>query len=489
VRCLERSAVVFDSVVTEYAAIDASNIAQVHPLGSLLRSPEFCKDPNDDFTSSLDHDILTKLKAGSAQVSAGRAEAAVRTLTELIENPRLEGTDALAEAYRLRARAKQFLAQPAEALDDLASSMREAKDPLTRGRTVVAWLVELTDQERWESARDARRLVEGHVTDAMPLGLRADAANARAIALTQQQPPQFEEGVSLYERTIELRSRLGDPVRVARGRLGLATLLMKSEDKAEQERALNLFREVADTYEEHLGRTHPRRALVLYDLGILYADTRLDLASAEPFLQEAYEIEAKSLPSQSTTTARTRIKLADVLFGLGRLEEAIPHAEGGWQQVRTLPPTNSDHIAARRLLANITTANEDYEGALEHNTALIALSPEDPFLQQNLASIQIKLGNPKAAAKALARTRELIGDVGLDEETAALFELFLRTLDAELLVVEGQTAEAIALVDELLADLARPGQHEGRPDLTAQATKLQGVLSGLHSRLVPDSSN
>lgn len=151
-----------------------------------------------------------------------------------------------------------------------------------------------------------------------------------------------------------------------------------------------------------------------------------------------------------------------------------------------LPPTSTDHIAARRLLANITTATEDYEAALVHNTALVALSPDDPFLQQNLASIQLKLNNPRAAAKALARTRELIADVGLDDETAALFELFLRTLDAELLVLEGKTAEAIALVDELLADLARPDQHAERPDLTLQATKLQGVLDGLRDRLDPD---
>ncbi len=485
--CLERSVVVFDSVITEYAAIDASNIAQVQPLVTLLRSPEFCMDPGDeDIGSGLDHDILAKLEAGGAQVLAHRAEAATQTLTELIEDPRLQGTDALAEAYRLRARARRLMADPAASLDDLVSSMREGKDSLTRARGVIAWLVELTHQERWESARDARRLVEGHITEAMPLPLRTDATVARAEAFARQRPQEFDQAVLLYERAIELRLRLHEPVGVATARLGLAGVLMTSAKKPDQERARNLLNTVAETYEEHLGRTHPRRATVLYDLGVLHADSRLDLAAAEPFLQEAYEIESKSLPTTSPSTARTRIKLADVLYNLGRIDEAIPHANAGWEYARTLPATNSDHIAARRLLANLWVANDNHEAALEHFIALIAVSPEDPFLQQNLASTQIKLNHPKEAAKALAQTRELIADFGLDDETAALFELFLQTLDAELLSVEGKTAEAIALVDKLLADLARPGQHEGRPDLAAQATKLQGVLSGLRSRLVSD---
>ncbi|MGH1344404.1 MAG: protein kinase domain-containing protein [Nannocystales bacterium] len=483
--CLERSVVVFDSVVTEYAAIDASNIAQVQPLVTLLRSPEFCIEPgDDDIASGLDHDILAKLEAGGAQVLAHRAEAATQTLTELIEDPRLQGTDALAEAYRLRARARRLMAEPSAALDDLVSSIREGNDSLTRARGVIAWLVELTHQERWESARDARRLVEGHVSEAMPLQLRADATVARAEAFARQRPQEFDEAVVLYERAIELRLGLHEPVGVASARLGLAGVLMTSAKKPEQERARNLLNAVAETYEEHLGRTHPRRAAVLYDLGVLHADSRLDLAAGEPFLQEAAEIQTEGLPARSPSTARTRIKLADVLFNLGKVDEAVPHANAGWEYARTLPATNSDHIAARRLLANITTAAEDYDAALEHNTALLAINPEDPMLHQNRASIQIKLNHPKEAAKALAQTRKLIADFDLDDETAALFELFLQTLDAELLSIEGKTAEAIALVDDLLADLARPGPHQERPELAVRATKLQGVLDDLRRRLV-----
>ncbi|MBV1858754.1 MAG: serine/threonine protein kinase, partial [Nannocystaceae bacterium] len=91
--CLERAQTVLAAVLSEYQGVDVSNVGTVHPLSTLLESPNSCAESTDmSMFAELGADQLAILARAKAQLVATRSDAALATLNGLADDPQLEGT-------------------------------------------------------------------------------------------------------------------------------------------------------------------------------------------------------------------------------------------------------------------------------------------------------------------------------------------------------------------------------------------------------------
>ena len=479
VQCLGNARIRLDVVLSEYETVTDANVAQVHELSTLLGTPDACGQTDvQPVSESIDVHLLQRIVRARAEVTAARPAVAIETLTHLIEEPSLENTDALAELYALRGRAHAKLARPAEALQDLARSVHEASEPHRRARSLVAWVAELIEQERWESASDGMRLVEMHVPDTGPASLRADAYDLKGrIALAGG---DVERATVLHEDALRLRTVSGNAQQAAGTKLLLANALTAGSGEASVARGEALYTELLDFYAGTLGKQHPQYATVLFDLGVEAAEKH-EYKEALALLERAQAIQRRTLPLDSPARARTALKLAEVLIRLDRLHEARKSADAAWARLRALPATHSDHKAARVALANLTLSSGDYVASLDHHDALVKIQPDDPLIHQNIAYLSVQLGDATRARLAVTRARRYIAQSELDSDTQALLELYLRTLDARIAALDGGRSDFVVALNAVSADLRALLIPEDRPDLIQQRDALEEELAALRS--------
>lgn len=468
--CLARAETVLGAVLAEYQQVQPSNVGAVHPLSTLLESPAACSDSAQGaFSAELDSGQLAALTKARAQLVATRTDAALTTLNALAADPELENTDAMAEVFRLRGNAHAIRANNDAALRDLARSLREASSPVVRARSLVAWIRLLVELEREESAADALRLLEPSVFEDSPPSLRADLLELRAaLRISPDQP-----AVSLLEEALRLRLAAGDDYRAARTRMAIANTLSAADEPEIVARGEQLLREVMLERKQTLGAGHPTYALSLLNLAVYLSDVRHEWAGAEKLLSQADEILGHSLETDARARAQTRLKLGEMLVRLGRLDEAETMLDSAWARLRSLPPTHTDHIAGRTLLATFTLSRGDHAASLRHHRALEKLAPDDVFVQLNIANLSSLLGKAADATLAVARARALATvSEDLDPPTKALLELFFLTIDAQIADLEGHPRESQRIHKQVEAAAAAYEVPEGRHDLAAQLQVL-----------------
>ncbi len=482
IRCLRRAETALEAVVDQYESVDATSVADIHPLATLLESPRACaQDPRTAFGGELGEDSLGVVARAAAELATNRAEDARRRLDLLIERESPRDTDLLAEAYRLRARANALVGNEDAALDDVARSIREASGGDTRARSLATWARLLLQAERVASALDALRLLEAHLTDhEAASGLRADLLELRGRATTG------DAAVQNLRQALALREEAGDEAKRRTTRMALANALSEGTEPAELKESETLFKEELAQRRAELGDDHPMTAVALFNLGVFLADTHQQWERGEALLKEAEAIESRTLDIDAPGRARTRLKLGELAVRLGRLEEAQALVDSAWSRLRSLPSTHSDHVAARTLLADVASAREDYPGSLEHHRALAELNPRDVFVRQNIAYASTQLDDAESARKALKTARALVEVEPLPPEIAALLQLYFRSIDAEIARIEGRSADALAILDEVEADAASYDTGDD-PTLTAQLALLQPELDAIRSKVAEAS--
>lgn len=480
--CLTRAQTVFEAVLAEYQSVNTANVGGVHPLSTLLESPSSCSDHGElAFSAEVAPARLSGLTRARAQLAATRADAALATLEGLADDPQLQTTDAIAEVFRLRSQGHAILANNEAAMEDLARSLREASGPVVRARSLVAWVRLLVELERYESARDGLKLLEPSVSEDSPASLRAEVLELRAALM----PTPEEPALKLLEEALRLRLAAGDEVGASRTRMATANTLSEADDPQTVARGEQLLRQISTERRQTLGVRHPAYAVTLFNLAVFLADAQRDWDSAERLLREADEIESRALDIDAPARARTRLKLGEMLIRLGRLDEAETMLDSAWARLSSLPPTHSDHIAGRTLLASFTLTRGDYAASLGHHRAL-AQSADDLFVQQNIAYLCVQLGQARGAALAVARARVLAADTAeIDDSTRELIGLYFRAVDAQVAHLEGRPAGSLETIEQIEAAAAAYEVPEGRPDLAAQLELLQPELDALRESLAP----
>lgn len=483
VACLQRAETIFSAVLGEYEEVDATTVAAIHPLSTLLEPPAACSDAAESpFSSRVASQHLATLTRARAQLAATRVDPALVTLDALAKDPALQNTDAIAVVYRLRSEGHEMRADDEAALADIARSLREASGGVVRAESLVTWVRLLVRRERTESALDGLKLLEPSVSEESPPSLRADLLELRAMLHT----PGTEDPIALLEKALLLRLSAGDEHRAGATRMAIANAVSESDDEADIARGEDLLRQVAADYKRRLGDQHPSYAGALFNLAVFLADARLEWTQAERLLSQADEIEGRWLKTDAPARAVTRLKLGDMLLRLERPDEAERMLDSAWARLKLLPPTHTDHIAGRTLLATFTLNRGDYAASLEHHRALEKLAPEDVFVQQNIAYIHAQLGKPADAALAVTRARTLAAvDPNLDPLTRALLELYFLTIDAQVARLQDRSEESRTILNQIEAAAAAYEVPDNRPDLAAQLKLLQPEVDTVKELLAP----
>lgn len=485
IRCLQNAEVVLSSVLAEYEAVAAENVASVHPLSTLLENPESCLDPEHAYASSLDPSRLDAIAQASAQLAANKASEAIASATRVIDDPSYQNTDARAELLVLRGRARAMLAETDAALTDLATGVAEAKSDVVGSRTNIARLRVLLELEHVQTAQDDLRVVEALLPDPAPRSLQADLYELRA-QVSPDSP--IDSRLADLETAWTLRVETGEPLALSRTRMAIANLLSESSEPAHRERARTLYEEELARRRQSLGPTHPLTAIAMFNLAVFIGDTSQDWAAALELLHAADAIESQTLPANAPGRARTRLKIGEALIWLKRHDEAERMLDSAWAVLESLPEGHTDRTAARTLLAFHTMETGDYAASLEHHESLAALQPEDPLLQQNIAFISVRLGNTETARAAVAKARGLTLLQPFDDPTRRLLALYFRTIDAHVAQLEGRGEEALEIVREIEAAASEYETPENMPGLAEQLSRLQPELDEIRSKLDPDDN-
>ncbi len=476
--CLQRSNTVLEVVLSEYERVDATNVGSVHPLATLLESPAICTETaSASGQVELDDEVLADLARAEAQVAAVRPDVALAGLETLADHPRLRGTEALSEVYRLRARTLAQLGRDDEALDAVARSRNEADGASARVESLVTWIRLLLSQERFQSARDGLRLLRQLVSSDSPARLRAELVEADASLLLATE--QVEASIASFERALELRETTEDPEQISRARMLLAGALAESRSNASLERAESLYRAEVAALSDRLGTQHPLYAAALFNLATFLADIRLDWTRALDLLERCEAIEARSLEEDSPYRARTRLKIGEALLNLERPDEAEEFLNSAWSRLEALPPTHTDHIAGRTLLAGFTMDQGQHALSLTHHRELAKVQPDNLLVQQNIAFLSSELGDADTARAAIRRARELLTSSGLDAATVKLLQLYFKSIDAKLAILEQRPDDAMRIIESIESGMDDYVVPEKRPDLQGQLDALRPGIDAL----------
>ena len=478
IRCLNRARIILDAVLSELEAVEPSTIASAHLLSTVLEPPSRCGDsPADSFSAEVAPEQLAGLSQARAALATRRADAVIETTDAMERQKVLDGTDALASALLLRAQARDLQGNPGGAAADFSRSIQIARGSVTRARSLVAWTRHLIQEERLSSAADALKLLDPFISGSSPPSLRADHLELRAELRHGDDEP---EAMNLLGEALQLRRTHGDSEAVSRTRMLIANRLLSSETPGAVARGESQLRELLREREQELGRQHPAVAEARYNLAVFVADARDDFEGARRLLENAEQIQRRVLPHDSPLRARTRLKLGEVLLRTGELDAARDMLNSAWARLQALPPSHSDHHAARTLLAIVTLEAGEHTASLEHHEALAELEPENLLVHQNLAYLHSELGESEQAAASLARARSLARtDTELDPPTRALLELYFLAIDARIELSRANNDAARKLVAEIrhrLADYTFPPEQRS---IAAQLDVLEEELADL----------
>ena len=291
------------------------------------------------------------------------------------------------------------------------------------------------------------RALPAFVDELSPASARAELWELRGLVEMSEAPMT---AVSHLEKALELRQEAGVKPLLVRTRMALGHALSASGDERMLDRAESIYRSQVQELQAWLGPKHPWVAAAKYNLAVLLCDQRADYEEALRFLRTADEIEGITLRETDPVRARTRLKTGEALLRLGQTDEAGLMLRAAWSTLRSTPPENSDHVAARTLLADYTLSTEDYASSLKHHEALARLSPSSAPIHANIGQIHIKLGHPALAREAANRASGVVALLPFDGDPRRLFRLSLDALHAEAAALEGRHDLAAELADEVL---------------------------------------
>ncbi len=294
-----------------------------------------------------------------------------------------------------RARREQAIAQQESQF--LASVFSASMPEESRGTTITAR--DLLDR----GAKRIDRELAGQP--------EVQASMLRSIAAAYRSIGQYDQALSLAERSYALQSKLND------GRndqmAGILDLLAELyRDKAQYDKAEPLFRKLVDVRRKIDGNQSPAYALTLSNFGECLYDDSKD-AEAEPLLREALAIYKQQGPDEG---APVRDYLALVLERKGNFQEAAQLLRECTEiNLRTLGPNHPDYAISLHNLASDLIDLGDLDGAeAKLREALAATErsfgkthPQMGYSLNNLGYVLIEKGQAPAAAPYLQQALEI----------------------------------------------------------------------------------
>jgi len=265
------------------------------------------------------------------------------------------------------------------------------------------------------------------------------------------------ESLQAFERVYELGERLGDASAQIRGLFGVA--FAYTTNREEVVRGLEISRSCLELAERNQNREmlpaiHYLLALGASSSGELvraasqFSDLMAPLGSAQ--LRAAVEL----LPANPWATAPGH--LAQVQLLLGRPDEALRLTSEALSRARQLKHPFGLALAFQ-LAGGVRFFRREYGAARELAEAAIALAEEHGF-QDRLLIGRMARG---WAMTGLGQTAQ-----GLAELEAAAASLpMAQTILAAVYARDGRADQALAIVDEQLARIARSGMHSREPVL------------------------
>lgn len=331
-----------------------------------------------------------------------------RARVELLMGRALAMLDRTDEAEARFAEASRFAVAAGASLQIVDARMRRAQIEYERGRYREAWtLLEVATE-------DAMRL------DSAGVRVQLAATRARLHEVEARYDAALEELGRAEEAALRSRNALMQAqIRVQRAQV-LASLARNAEAIADGEAALAI-------YVEHLGDAHPNTALQRHNLGAILVAAGEHERAREQFVQELAVLERVRGPS-GPGTDRARADLSVVELELGRIDEAIEHAERAVgatadPKLRTAPR----HSIARVVLAHALGLRGRHQEArrwIEEELRVVEASvgASHPQLVMPLLTrgeVELRAGEPQAALESLSRAARL----GSADDTARPYVL------------------------------------------------------------------
>jgi tetratricopeptide (TPR) repeat protein/tRNA A-37 threonylcarbamoyl transferase component Bud32 len=476
VQCLRRQRAAFDAAVDVLEHASAETIVNAAATVEAIGDPERCSaEPTTELPPeppAADADAVEEARQRLARVEAllwgsrfDEADAEISSAREIAERVAFGPLSAEIEMWSGRALANRGdPAAGAEALERAAWSAVEARDRrlAVRAFSALAY-TEGTARGQIASARRAARAaraelralggdpwLEGNLLldegaaeltagnferartafrDALATGAFEDRPMSRAdlfvnLGAVASDLHEFDEALAMFERARALYETHVGPRHPVIGSVLFdtgATLYRKGDS----EEALDMLRRAAEIEEETIGAAHPTHANTIAAIGtVLSALGREDEALSH--LQRAVAILEAAGEGQRASLALQRVNLASTLYEMGRLDEAERHARMGHAESLEQVGDGHVHVAtAESLLGSIARARGD------------------------LATAEDRLSRALEIRKALYPATH--ADI-----------VYTQVELAEIVADRGRSADAVALLDELLAlhpdPAAAPGE-------------------------------
>ncbi len=513
-RCLDRRRVALEALLEGFEGATPETVARA--VGSVAALPELapCGDPEA---------LMAELPP---QVAPEQRDAVERMRSELARGEGLLAggryTEALALARRLDAEAEALGHRPLQAetrhllgrLYDLTGSAEQADAALeeagllaaaSRHRRVLAralvdqvYVLGVTMARMDEAGKVARRArAELEAAGMLATGESALLLNEGSVAYRRG---DYEAAAECFRRALALRDRDRDPLRWADAAFNLATLTLMTGHEHE---AVVQLRELTAVYEQALGPMHPEVAEGYHNLGSAYlgagmvSEALVALERAEDVRRHVLGVEhpqyaaslgalgnalaaagraeeglrhtersleiLEHLGTDPVSTATHRLDVADMLAGLGRLDESEQQATLALESLRAqLGPDHPHMMTAHRVLAKVAAARKDVPMARHHTERMLELSralvgEDDPEHDEVVFDAAGFLADAGAHQEAIADLRALVERPA--EGPPSLGVCLGRLQLAELLwdVEPVQPEQARALAEQAASDLRAQG--------------------------------
>jgi serine/threonine protein kinase len=402
-----------------------------------------------------------------AQIGAGKASAAMTTLSQLDSRTLPLGPEAQVDL--LRAEAQQFLANYREQLSAANSAAEKAKSLgsnllLARARVFECWATMYLG-----SPADAKPLCEEASKLNIQSGDQLGIARARnQIANAYYSQGDLNEARPLYEQAATIAQTIGDKLDEAGALTNIANIKKYQGDrvgaKKAYEESIVVSRDRGDKSGQALAQQN--LAALLYDLG----DSRQGTALFQQAIKLANEIGDKR------TEALALNNLCMASFQGGELERALKSCEGSLRMRSEMGDAGREARSRGNLgdvqvaQGNLSGAGQSYQEALKTQKSL-GQKADAAYSQISLATLALEEKKPEDAKKlAQEAVTELADEKDVGGEAQGRGTLALAMLDL------GDTAGAGTQIEQA-TNLAQQANDRNLKLITAIAkARIDGAF-------------
>jgi tetratricopeptide (TPR) repeat protein len=448
--CLDERERELAAVLEVVGASDAELVRDAVRIPETLEDASTCDDadalarervqpPDPRLVSRVDAARIELERAAALEVGGRYEDALAATATALAEAEATGYEPLRAEVLARRGILLDRLSRSGEALTTLYQAAAVATANRHHAAAARAW-IELV----YVLGRHEHRFAEGRVAAAQAeaeltaLGGDDDMEAARLtnVGTLAYSEGHIDEGLGFYERALELRERLGQPLKQADVLFNVANVeLTRGDYESAEAHLLECLRR----WQAVVGTAHPDTLDVIHSLGVLYEHSgRFEEAREQ--LELALRLRSELIGSETREAASSASALGRTLVYLGRHDEGIALARRAVATYERMYGADHSHVAIHlgHLGEALWVAGRKDEAKREMMRAIAmqvaALGEAHPGVANGvrvLASFYARDGQRDEAERILRRTlAHLEAEFGRDnaevEMTRTLLEAIVR---------------------------------------------------------------